>query len=342
MNIQEIKDKNIWEGFFEQSKEKTFLQSWNWGEFQKAMGNKIWRLGIFGEAKLLSVTLVIKTEAKRGSFLFVPHGPVIKKQSEKQKAQILKLLLNELKKIAKEERVDFIRISPTWKRNKENIEIFRKLDFRNAPIHMHPELSWELDISSSEDELLMGMRKTTRYLIRQGLKNKEIKIIQSKELKDIEIFNEISKQTVKRHHFVPFSLEFLKKQLSAFNSDNQISIFLAKYQEEIIASGIFIFWQNIGFYHHGASSLKHPKIPASYLLQWEAIKEAKKRNCKVFNFWGIISEKEKSHPWAGLSLFKKGFGGYEKSYVKTQDFPVSKKYWLIFIFEKLRKTKRRL
>ncbi len=342
MNIQEIKDKNIWEGFFEQSREKTFLQSWNWGEFQKAMGNKIWRLGVYDNNNLIVASLVTKIEAKRGSFLFVPHGPVIKKQSEKKKAQILKLLLNELKKIAKEERVDFIRISPIWKRNKENIEIFRKLGFRNAPIHMHPELSWELDISSSEDELLMGMRKTTRYLIRQGLKNKNIKIIQSKELKDIEIFNEISKQTVKRHHFVPFSLEFLKKQLSAFNSDNQIFIFLAKYQEEIIASGIFIFWQNIAFYHHGASSLKHSKIPASYLLQWEAIKEAKKRNCKVFNFWGIISEKEKSHPWAGLSLFKKGFGGYEKSYVKTQDFPVSKKYWLIFIFEKLRKMKRRL
>ncbi len=335
MNIQEIKDKNVWERFFEQSKEKTFLQSWNWGEFQKAMGSKIWRLGIYDNNNLISTSLMIKIKAKRGNFLFVPHGPAMKHQA-------LETLLNELKKIAKEERADFIRIAPISERNDKNIKLFRNLGFRNAPIHMHPELSWELDISFSEDELLMGMRKTTRYLIKQGLKNKDIKIIQSKELKDIEIFNEINKQTVKRHHFIPFSLEFLKKQFSAFRSDNQISIFLAKYQGEIIASGIFIFWQNIGFYHHGASSLKHPKIPVSYLLQWEAIKEAKKRNCKLFNFWGIISEKEKSHPWAGLSLFKKGFGGYEKSYVKTQDFPISKKYWLIFVFEKLRKMKRRL
>ncbi len=342
MNIQGIKDKNVWKGFFQRAGEKTFLQSWNWGEFQKAMGHKIWRLGIFREAKLISVALVIKIEAKRGNFLFVPHGPSIKYQASSSKYKALETLLNELRKIAKEESVDFIRFSPIWERNQENIEIFRKLGFKNAPIHMHPELSWELDISLSEQDLLMGMRKTTRYLIKQGLKNKDIEIIQSKELKDIEIFNQINKQTVKRHHFIPFSLEFLKKQFSAFNSDNQISIFLAKYQEEIIASGIFIFWQNIGFYHHGASSLKYPKIPVSYLLQWEAIKEAQKRGCRVFNFWGIISEKEKSHPWAGLTLFKKGFGGYEKNYVKTQDFPISKKYWLIFIFEKLRKMKRRV
>jgi len=43
-----------------------------------------------------------------------------------------------------------------------------------------------------------------------------------------------------------------------------------------------------------------------------------------------------------LSLFKKGFGGREKEYVATQDFPLSARYWLIFIFEKLRKLKRRL
>jgi hypothetical protein len=44
--IEEIKDKKIWEEFLEKCEEKTFLQSFNWGEFQKMMGNKIWRLGI--------------------------------------------------------------------------------------------------------------------------------------------------------------------------------------------------------------------------------------------------------------------------------------------------------
>jgi len=333
MEIKEIDSKEQWEKFFEGPEEKTFLQSWNWGEFQKAMGNKIWRLGIFEEVKLLSVALVIKIEAKRGSFLFVPHEPIMK-------CQALETLLNELKKIGKKEEVNFIRVAPVWEKNEENIEIFKKLGFRNAPIHMHPELTWELDITPSEDELLMGMRKTTRYLIRQGLKSKDIEIFQSKNLKDIEVFDEINKQTVKRHDFIPFSLEFLRKQFSAFNQDNQISIFLGKYKGEVIASGIFVFWQNIGFYHHGASSLKYPKIPISYLIQWEAIKEAKKRGCQLFNFWGIAPEGVKSHPWAGLSLFKKGFGGYSKAYVPTQDFPLSKKYWLTFIFEKLRKAKR--
>lgn len=359
MEAKEIKNKEIWENFLLECEEKTFLDSWNWGEFQKMMGNKIWRLGIYNKEQrtinneqLISVALVIKVIAKRGTFLFIPHGPDVdcKLQVANCKFEVLKILLEELKKIAKEENCSFIRISPIWKRNEENIKIFRELGFREAPIHIHPELTWELDIRLSEEEILMGMRKTTRYLIRQAQKIKEIEIIKSENLEDIEKFNNLYQATVDRHHFVPFSLDYLKNEFLAFSKDNQISIFLGKYKGELIASAIIIFWSGFGFYHQGASLLKYPKIPVSYLLQWEAIKEAKKRGCKKFNFWGIapaisnfkLQISNLRHPWWGLTLFKMGFGGYKKEYVKTQDFPLSKKYWLTFLFEKLRKTKRGL
>jgi len=113
---------------------------------------------------------------------------------------------------------------------------------------------------------------------------------------------------------------------------------------------MIIYWQSIAFYHQGASVFS--KIPASYLLQWEAIKEAKKRGCGIYNFWGIApgiknsndlkSSKIKRHPWWGLSLFKIGFGGYKKEYVKTQDYPLKKSYIFTRIFENIRKIRRGL
>lgn len=355
MEIKEIQDKEIWENFLSGCKEKSFLDSWNWGEFQKMMESKIWRLGIFEGNELISVALIIEIRAKRGTFLFLPHAPSValaKEGGPTAKYEILKILLEELKKIAKEEKAIFIRIAPIWEKNEENNKIFKDFGFKNAPIHIHPETTWELDITPSEEELLAGMRKTTRYLIKQAQKNKEIEIIQSpafanattgkQDLKDVEIFNKIYQETVDRHHFTPFSLNYLKNEFSIFRSDNQASIFLGKYKNEVISSAIILFWSGIGFYHQGASSLKYSKIPASYLLQWGAIKEAKKRGCKIYNFWGINPKEKKNHPWAGLTLFKMGFGGYQKEYVKTQDFVLSKKYWLTFLFEKLRKAKRGL
>jgi lipid II:glycine glycyltransferase (peptidoglycan interpeptide bridge formation enzyme) len=155
-------------------------------------------------------------------------------------------------------------------------------------------------------------------------------------------FNLLYQITRKRHHSVPFSYEYLKNEFLAFSKENRISILLGKFKGEIVSGGIFIFWQKIGFYHHGASSLKYPKVPVSYLLLWDAIRRAKELKCEKFNFWGIAPEGHKNHPWKGLTLFKKGFGGYKKEYLRTQDFPLTFKYWFSFFVEKIRKIKRRL
>jgi len=339
MEVREIRDKNIWENFLLDCNEKTFLDSWNWGEFQKNMGSKIWRLGIYGNEILISSALVYKIEAKRGTFLFVPHGPIIMKHETYNAKQVLEVLLDELKIIAKKEHAVFVRIAPILERSQKHIGIFKELGFKEAPIHIHPELTWELDITPSEKELLMGMRKTTRYLIRKAQKE-GVGVFASQDVKDLEIFYKLYEKVVSRQHFVPFTLNYLKNEFLAFQPDNQILIFLAKYKEEIISSGVFVFWQNLSFYHHGASTFKYSKIPASYLVQWKAILEAKKRGCKYHNFWGIAPTDNKKHPWAGLTLFKKGFGGYKKEYVKTQDLVLSSKYWLNFAVEKIRKTKR--
>jgi len=332
MIISEIKDKNVWENFLSESEEKTFLQSWNWGEFQKIMGNKIWRLGVYDNQRLLSVVLVVKIEAKRGRFLLIQHGPISKK------------LFEELKKIAKNEKCDFIRVAPLLEKNDENKKSLKDLGFRESPMHASAyEATWKLDITPSEEELLKNMRKTTRYLIRQAQKNPEIEIVKSDKIEDAELYQKLNEKVSKYQRFTPFSFDFVKNEFEVFAKDNQALLFFGKYKGEIISSALIIFWQGIGFYHQAALDPNYHKIPVAYLLQWEVIKEVKKRGCKLYDFWGYVDpKKEPRHPWAGPTLFKTGFGGKAYQYLKTQDFPMSKKYWFTFIFEKIRKIKRGL
>ncbi len=338
MTIKEIKNKKEWEDFLFLCKEKTFCHSWNWGEFNNSMGDKIWRFGVFNH-ELIAVFLVIKIKARRGSFLFIPHGPIFLNNINRE---AIKNILDYLKELGKKEKAIFLRISPLFLKNQDNDKIFKDLGFIDAPMHMHPEITWELDLNLNEEELLKNMRKTTRYLIRQAEKDKDIEIIKSIDKKDLEEFKKIYEKTAKRHSFVPFSENYLEKELEVFSKDNEILIFSGKYKEETISSAMIIFHSNRGFYHQGASLSS--KIPVSYLLQWEAIKEAKRRGCEKYNFWGIVpdTEENKNHPWKGLSLFKKGFGGYEKDYIKTKDYLLNLRYWLIYVFEKLRKKKRNL
>ena len=357
MEIKEITKQEEWEGFLSQipKEEKTFLNSWQWGQFQLLLKDTIWRLGIYENNTLMALALVIKVKARRGNFLLVPHGPIIQVQSSKFKAclpvgrvQSLGCLVDFLKVLAKKEKCCFIRMATTIERTKENENIFKGLGFIEAPLHTHPELTWLLDISKAEENLLKEMRKTTRYLVKQGMKMDNLTIEKSTDEKDAAVFNKIYQETAKRHDFTPFSLNYLNKELEAFLPDN-ILILKAVYKGEALASAFIIFWQGIGFYHQGASTHKHPKVPAAYLMQWEAIKEAKQRGCSLYNFWGVIplltanhTPQTSKHPWAGLSLFKMGFGGYAKEYLKTQDRPLSKKYYLTRYFEFLRKWKRHL
>jgi len=338
MEVREINNKELWEDFFREQKDKTFLQSWNCGNLQEKMGNKIWRLGAFdNDGGLASVSLVVKIKAKRGTFLLVQHGPLGKKEA-------FNIFFGELKKIAKAEKASFIRVAPLLERNEGNRKLFKDFGFREAPMHANAyESTWKLDIIPSEEELLRNMRKTTRYLIRQTLKNQDITVEKSKSSVDVAAYQKLNKEVSKRQRFVPFSPEFIKNEFEVFSEDNQVLWLFGKYKGEVAAAALVVFWSGVGFYHQAASCEKYAKLSIPYLLSWEAVKEAKKRECSSFDFWGFVDPKTNPrHPWTGPTLFKMGFGGQAYEYLKTQDLPLSKSYWLIYIFEKIRSIKRGL
>lgn len=337
LEIREIFDKKEWDNFLFSQETATFLESWNWGEFNQSIGSKIWRLGIYHKnSQLIGVALIIKVTAKRGTFLFCPHGPILADETRG-----LKSLVSYLNLLAKKENCSFIRFSPILARTPENEKLFKDLGFRPAPMHMHAEIGWILDIAPSEEKLLQDMRRTTRYLIHRAQKD-GVEVLKSRQQEDAEVFIKLYEETAQRRSFVAFSEDYLEKELKAFKNDNQALIFLAKYRGEFVCGALIVFCDQSAFYHQGASSLKYPKVPAPYLLQWEIIKEAKKRGLRYYNFWGVSPENKPHHPWAGTSLFKKGFGGFSQEYVPAQDLILKPVYWFNYIVEKVRKVRRKL
>ena len=342
MRVLPITDEKLWNDFVDTNKLPTFLQSWAWGKFNELQGEKIFRFGICENNTLVAVALFIKISARRGTFLLCPHGPVFALTHTTTTAisSILQTLTKAARALALEEHCDFVRLCSTLTNSNENQKFFKELGYRAAPLHMHPELSSLLDINKPEDELLANMRKTTRYLIKKAEKD-GVTIEMSDKPEDIDRFCTVYQATVDRQHFTPFSRSYLENEFKTF-APHAARWFFARYQTETIAAAMIIYSSTAGFYHHGASIQKYNKIPAAYLLQWEAIKEARRRGCVRYNFWGISPENKPKHPWAGLSLFKKGFGGYIEAYVPAQDLPLTRKYWLNFAIETIRKIRRGL
>lgn len=332
LRIAPVNSSKIWEAFLLSRAPSALFQSWSWGEVLKKQGKTVWRYGVYDGNTLIGIFQVVKVVARRGNFLHVRHGPVFKKQ--------LKLYWNELftylKDVAKNEHVLFLRVSPLIAVTTEHAALLRSFHFIPAAIHaMDGELCWVLDLAPSEEELLMGMRKTTRYEIARAQKL-GVSIEKSENPRDLIYFHKLYEKTSERHGFIPHS--GIDEEFESFVKEKMALLFLGRHEGKVLASAIILFYGDQAIYHHSASMPTN--IGVNYFLQWEAIREAKKRGMHVYNFWGIAPDDKPNHPWIGLSLFKKGFGGHAVDYIHAHDLPLSPFYVLSRLVEIIHRVKK--
>lgn len=338
MNFRLITDQKLWDDFMQTQPYQLFVQSWNYGLFNEATGDKMLPIGMFEEERMIGACMTIKVVAKRGTFLYCPYGPWIDWQNK----PLFAAFVNYLKELGKQEKADFIRISPFVEDSAEYQQLFQKNGFRSAPLHILAETTWMLDVRPDEVDLLAQMEKDHRYLIKRAERDGVV-IKSSTNISDMKHFWPLYAETFKRHQFVPFSKKYIEEEFRAFVKDQQTIIFWAEYQGVTLSCAMMYYYGNMGVYRHSASTSdpKYRKIPANHLLQWKAIQEAKARNCSYYNFWGIApNNSPKTHPFYGITHFKKGFGGRQYDLLHCQDLPLSGKYWLNFLLESWRKWRR--
>lgn len=292
-----------------QSPYGSFLQSWEWGDFQESLGRKIWRIAAGENNEFVACGLFLKHRLPFGfNYLYSPHGPIISETSGVDPRDIFRFLAEEIKEIARREKSIFWRMDPAMPDSEEERKEFEKLGLIKPSKEIQTKETLILDIAKSEEELLVDMKPKTRYNIKLTHK-KGVRFFYSKENQYFEIFWRLAQETVKRDKFRPHPKEYYRKMLEL----PFVELFLAEYQDNIIAANIMIFFGKRATYLHGASSDEYRNVMAPYLLQWEGIREAKKRGMSEYDFWGIGAK------WPGFTRFKKGFGGKEVEYMGAYD-----------------------
>ncbi len=328
MQINEISNQKEWDNFItfnggSSTQAGRFLQSWQWGDFQRVLGRRIWRLAVKNEERVIGQSLIIKYPLPfRKSYFYCPRGPLFRPfQSgadleKPRNGRLLNLFfIDELKKLAKKEGAIFFRFEPETDLKLTAGRLKKIKD-------VQPSETLLLDLTKPEQEILSQMHAKTRYNIhlaeKYGVVVKEDKSDQS-----IKEFLNLLCQTAKREGFKPHSADYYYRMLK-FNHDFS-RLYLAKYRGQTVAAYIVIYFGGVATYVHGASSRQYKQAMAPHLLHWEIIKQAKERGFQFYDFWGI-SEKN----WPSLTRFKSSFGGQRVAYPGTFDLPICRFWYYLY------------
>lgn len=275
--------------------EKTFLQSEEWLKFQEKAGRKTHRIESDGFcAGIIEHELPIV-----GKYFYVPRG-----------LQIATSKMQKIIELAKKENAGWIRIDPADENILELIKNGIGYKISKAPHDMQPRENFVIDIAKSEEELLAGMKPKTRYNIKIAQKNVVIRIADKFESTNAdEEFLRLTKEMAMRQGIKTHPEEYYKKMIESL-PEEMLKLYIAEYDGKIIAANLVLFCGETATYLHGASGNESRNLMAPYLLQWQAILDAKEKGCKYYDFGGVKThnvERGAHNDWAGITKFKLGF-----------------------------------
>jgi len=339
MFLIDIKNENreMLNAFLKHNNGVYIQQSYEWTNFQKGLNSRV-EASQFCTAEennvnssVLSCSYTIIRTVFGRTYMHINRGPVF--EEDKLTREVISLFFEKINEIARKYKSIYIRFDfPFVEENELTKAIYEQT--KKAHYSFQPRRTLMIDLGQNEEEILSQMKSKGRYNIRLA-KKKGVEVLKSTNIDDVKIFYDILKDTCSRDKFSIQPLSFYQDMVTNLGK-SRCKIYLAKYDNKIIAANIVTSFSNISTYYYGSSSNDYRNLMAPYLLQWEAMIDAKKEGFKYYDFLGISETDDKKDSWAGITDFKRKFGGKEVLYLKSRELVINPfLYWLILILKKV-------
>lgn len=287
-----------------------FMHAWEWGEFQKHHDRDVRRIVSHENDGVMLAQAITLHAPLNISYWLVPKGPV----GNASLAFMRQILEREL------QGVDYIRT-----------EAAERLPGTIPAKEMHPKTTRILDLSQGYDAVFGDFTARVRYNVR--LAKKKGVVTEFVGLDRFHEFIELMKQTAERDAFSLHEMEYYRLMLESLSGASECSAKLAIASKDSIPLAATLTIDAFGTrtYLHGASGNMLRELKATHALQDFVIQDACQAGMSYYDFWGIAPEGAgKNHPWAGITEFKKAFGGSVLSSPGSFDLPLHKGKYLLY------------
>lgn len=332
-----------WDRFVFDSPTGSFLQSWAWGDFQRAAGFPITRLVVRNaplgthNAELVAACLLVQRPLPlKRFFLSAPWGPVLRDPSvavpgaPEDSAEVFAVLTAGLRERLRRGAF-FARLEPKLPADARTAAALVAHGYVQPGRSIQPKDTLVVDLTGTEDDLLRGMSPKTRYNIRLARRH-NVAVESRPDAEGLQVFLRLACEVERRgefhYHTERYYAAMLRtlapartaSQSGAGGPIGMLDILIARHQGVPLAAHILLRFSNTVTYAHGASSAQKKSVMAPHLLQWEGMLRAKAQGASRYDLFGVAPPRAPvTHPWTGVTRFKRGFGGTEEHFIGAAD-----------------------
>ncbi len=310
---------NDWDRDAVRSRYGHVLQSEAWGRIRAAQG---WEPELLRVGDPLPVALVLwRALPLRQRVAYVPRGPVFDRDDPAQ----LDAALAALARRARQRGAIFVKVDPEIDiERRDLLDVYGRHGFFRSRQDVQPVLATlEVDLSSSEEEILARFDKDTRWSLRTA----EKRGVRVAELSDDEALRAVAglyEETGRRAEFITRTESYYLTVWRTLIDAGHATLFAALVDADVVAGAIVLWCGERALYMYGASGELARKTHAAYALQWHCVRAARARGCARYDLGGIPLRPTESDPLYGLYLFKKGFGGARREFAGAHDVTASR------------------
>lgn len=295
------------------------------------------------------VLVIIRRIDRNNSIAYVPYGPEIEPEEQKQG-----IFLEELSEVLRSflpkdcilvrydlawesywaKEPDYFDTEGKWLGPPKNpVQEIRfnyntiNWNFRKTFTNNLPSNTIYIDLKKSGDDILRSMKQKTRYNIR--LSERKGVTVRIAGIKELDTWYSLYRETAVRNHLHLHHIDYFRAILSVDAARTQspadVMLLIAEKDGNPLASMFLVISGNRGTYLYGASSSENRNMMASYALQWKAMTIAKEMGCDEYDMFGVSPAPDSGHPLHGLYRFKAGFGGEIFHTLGCWDYPFDQK-----------------
>lgn len=291
-----------WDAFLTRHPQAHLLQTTAWGELKTEFGWRTARLAA-GEA---GAQVLFRPLPLGFTIAYLPKGPL---------GAPWQALWPELDRLCRRNRAIFLEIEPDlWESDPGHASHFPPPLFRPSPHPIQPPRTLVIDLQDSEEALLARMKQKTRYNIRLAQKKGIVVRLSG----DLAVFNTLIEETGARDAFSVHSPAYYRSAYERFHPHGACEMLVAEFEGQPLAALMIFTRGKRAWYFYGASSNEERSRMPTYLLQWEAIRWARRVGATEYDLWGVPDAGEETLEtqfttradglW-GVYRFKRGFGG---------------------------------